>query len=195
MVIRLARDTDVPGILEIYRPYILQTTASFEYEVPAEAAFAERFREITSRGPWLVCQEGEVLLGYAYLDRAFERAAYRWAADLSIYLRMDARRQGLGRLLYTLLERMAALQGYQLLYGLVTSGNEASCRFHEAMGYRQTAVLPDCGYKMGRWYGVIWYEKRLCPPLPPLQPPVPAPQMDWSGLSLSDLETEWEIVL
>ena len=155
--IRLAGEGDVAGILEIYRPYIEMTAITFEYDVPSEEDFLARFRDITSRGPWLVGEEDGVLLGYAYLDRAFVRAAYSWAADLSVYLRPEARGRGLGRAFYTLLERMAALQGYQVLYGLVTTGNDASCRFHEAMGYRLRCCMPDCGFKLGRWHGFNWY--------------------------------------
>lgn len=193
MQIRMARESDVGEILEIYGPYITSTAITFEYEIPSEAAFCERFRDITSRGPWLVAEEGGHLLGYAYLDRAFVRAAYAWAADLSVYLRPEARGRGLGRAFYTLLERMAALQGYQVLYGLVTTDNAPSCRFHEAMGYRLRCCMPDCGYKLGRWHGVNWYEKRLCPPTAPEQMPTPAPDMDWSGLAWRD--QEWEIAL
>lgn len=182
--IRLAREEDVPGILEIYRPYIENTTITFEYEVPSAGAFFRRFQEITARCPWLVAEEDGVLLGYAYADRAFVRAAYSWAADLSVYLREKDRGRGLGRMFYTLLEQMIARQGYQVVYGLVTSDNEPSRRFHQAMDYRETALLPDCGYKLGKWLGVYWYEKRLCPPIPPGAMPVPAPRMDWSQLEL-----------
>lgn len=192
MEIRMAMERDVPEILEIYRPYIEQTTITFEYEVPSEAAFRKRFQEIAARCPWLVCEAEGVLLGYAYADKAFARAAYGWDADFSVYLRMDARGRGLGRAFYTLLERMVALQGYQVVYGLVTGENTASRRFHEAMGYRKTAELPDCGFKFGRWLGVAWYEKRLCPPVPPAKAPTPASEMDWDKLNLSGLAS-WNI--
>ena len=192
--IRMAGTADVAGILDIYRPYIENTAITFEYDVPSEADFLQRFRDITSRGPWLVAEEAGQLLGYAYLDRAFVRAAYAWAADLSVYLRPEARGRGLGRAFYTLLERMAALQGYQVLYGLVTTDNDASCRFHEAMGYRLLCCMPDCGFKLGRWHGVNWYEKRLCPPTAPAAMPTPAPEMDWSSVDGSGLE-QWEVCL
>lgn len=193
--IRMAAESDVPEILEIYRPYIEHTSVTFEYDVPPLEAFLARFREVTSRCPWLVGEEDGRLLGYAYLDRAFARAAYQWAADLSVYLRPEARRRGLGRRFYSLLERMAALQGYQLIYGLVTSENQDSRRFHEALGYVQTAWLPDCGFKLGSWHGVAWYEKRLCAPKAPEGAPVPGPEMDWSCLRTEDLARGCEIVL
>ena len=67
---------DVPAILEIYRPYILQTAITFEYDVPTLAQFEDRFRAITREFPWLVWEEDGEILGYAYGSRAFERAAY-----------------------------------------------------------------------------------------------------------------------
>ena len=65
----------------------------------------------------------------------------------------------------------------------------------EAMGYRLTAVLPDCGYKLGRWHGVHWYEKRLCAPGDPGAFPKAAPDMDWSALCLDGVPDGWEVAL
>lgn len=195
MKIRLATEADVEAMREIYRPFVEETAVSFEYEVPTAAAFLARFRDITARGPWLACEDGGAVTGYAYLDRAFVRAAYAWAADLSIYLAPAAQGRGVGRMLYGLLERMAAAQGYRVLYGLVTSGNVASRRFHEALGYAPTAILPDCGYKLGRWHGVYWYEKRVGPPEDPARFPTPAPRMDWARLDLAGLTGPCEIAL
>lgn len=160
-MLRHAAEKDVPAILEIYRFYIENTAYTFEYEVPTEAQFLARFRDITTRGPWLVWEEDGEILGYAYGDKAFERAAYQWAADLSIYLRHGCQGRGIGRQLYTAVEDLLRDQGYFLGYGIVTTANETSCAFHEAMGYTKQAVFPDCGWKFGQWYGTVWYEKRL----------------------------------
>ena len=160
-MLRDATMRDVPAILDIYRPYILNTAITFEYDVPTPAQFEARFRAITREFPWLVWEEDGEILGYAYGSRAFERAAYGWDADLSIYLRQDCSGRGIGRALYETLEQRLAAQGYYVLYGLVTSANAGSCAFHEAMGYREAMRLPACGFKFGQWYDVIWYEKRL----------------------------------
>ena len=169
-MIRPATAADVPAMLEIYGPYILQTAFTFEYEVPTHEAFLARFTAISARFPWLVWEEDGEILGYVYGDRAFARAAYQWAADLSIYLRPEARGRGIGRLLYTAAEDRLRELGYYLIYAIVTSSNTGSCAFHEDMGYIRRAELPDCGMKFGRWYGIIWYEKRLRDGIP-TQPP------------------------
>ena len=89
-MIRLACENDLPEILEIYGPYILNTTASFEYTVPTMEEFTARFRGITEDFPWLVWEENGQILGYAYASHPFHRAAYRWCAESSIYLRPEA---------------------------------------------------------------------------------------------------------
>lgn len=160
-MIRQATERDVPAILDIYRPYILETAYTFEYEVPSHEAFLDRFRSVTREHPWLVWEENGEILGYAYGEKAFQRAAYQWVADLAIYLRADCRGRGIGKALYTRLEELLYQQGYFALYGVVTTANARSCAFHQAMGYRQMAEFPACGWKLGQWHGVIWFEKRL----------------------------------
>ena len=54
MAIRFAREADLPEILAIYAPYVENTTVSFEYEVPTQQAFTQRFQAITRQFPWLV---------------------------------------------------------------------------------------------------------------------------------------------
>ena len=160
-MIRIALESDIPAMLAIYGPYVQHTTVSFEYEVPTREEFARRFREITAQFPWLVWEEEGRVLGYAYAARPFERAGYAWCAEPSIYLCPDARGRGIGAKLYALLEAILAEQGYRVLYALITGENRASLRFHEKCGYSTAMVLPDCGWKSGRWLDLYWMEKRL----------------------------------
>ena len=160
-MIRPAVEEDVPEILSIYAPYVENTTITFEYDVPCHREFMQRFLDITAQYPFLVWEEDGVILGYAYASAPYTRAAYRWCAEPSVYLRPEARGRGIGRRLYAALEWILDKQGYQVLYALVTSENTGSMRFHEKMGYVSRAVFPDCGFKFGRWLGVTWMEKRL----------------------------------
>ena len=173
MSIRPATLQDLPRILEIYGPYVKNTAVSFEYAVPALEEFTQRFLKITAWFPWLVWEEDGIVLGYAYGSLPFERAAYQWSAEASIYLCPEACGKGIGRKLYAALEELLRQQGYRKVYAIITTANEASVAFHKAVGYRHTATMPDCGYKFGKWYGTIWMEKELntwdappCEPVP-----------------------------
>lgn len=161
MSIRMAAEADIPQILDIYAPYILNTPYSFEYTVPSREEFTRRFYDITAQFPWLVWEEDGQILGYAYGSLPFERAAYRWCGEVSIYLHPDAHRRGIGRALYGALEEILRLQGYRVLYSIITAANHTSIAFHQALGYRHVARLPRCGYKLGQWQDVVWMEKEV----------------------------------
>ena len=160
-MLRIATPADIPAILEIYGPYVLSSTATFEYTVPTLEEFTSRFDTITAQYPWLVWEEAGKILGYAYASAPYTRAAYAWCAEPSIYLNSLARGRGIGTKLYTALEEILELQGYHVLYALVTEENTESIAFHEKFSYKKQAFFPDCGWKFGRWLGVFWMEKRL----------------------------------
>lgn len=175
MSVRIAKVEDIPYILDIYAPYVEQTVYTFEYIVPTVEEFTKRFQTVTKQFPWLVWEEDGRVLGYAYACAPFERAAYSWCAEPAIYLCPQAQGRGIGRALYEALEDYLKQQGYVVLYALVTTGNAPSAAFHEALGYKRTAVLPECGFKHDGWHGVIWMEKRLKTVGMPMTMPVSFP--------------------
>ena len=160
-MLRIATEADVSAILSIYAPYILNSTATFEYDVPTEAEFSQRFREITAQFPWLVWEEQGRVLGYAYASAPYSRAAFQWCAEPTVYLLPEARGKGIAAALYEALEKILKIQGYQVLYALITAENSPSIRLHEKCGYTLQAHFPNCGFKFGRWLGLYWMEKRL----------------------------------
>ena len=174
MSIRFARQEDLPAMLAIYGPYVENTTYSFEYRTPTLEEFTARFLSYTAQFPWLVWEENGQLLGYAYGSAPFERAAYSWCAEVSVYVRPEAHRRGIGKLLYRVLEELLFLQGYQVIYSLITTENPASIAFHRAMGYKTVAEMPGCGIKFGRRLGIVYMEKRSNSVEIPTHFPVPA---------------------
>ena len=158
-MIRIAREADVPEILAIYAPYIISTTHTFEYDVPTQEEFLQRFRRLTAQFPWLVYEEEGQILGYAYGSAPFERSAYGWCAEDSVYLRPEAQGRGIGTRLCAALERVLFYQGYQRIYALITAENTNSIAFHGKMGYKIRGELPDAGIKFGRRIGVVWMDK------------------------------------
>ena len=186
-MLRIAAEADVPAILDIYAPYILNSTATFEYDVPSQEEFLQRFRTITAQFPWLVWEEDGEIWGYAYASPPYSRAAYAWCAEPTIYLRPEARGRDIARKLYTALERILDLQGYHVLYALITAENKASLRFHEKLNYTFSVLFPDCGLKFGRWLGLIWMEKRLKSVEIPIKAPTPWPSIVQDAQRFSDI--------
>ena len=172
-MIRVAVEADVPAILAVYAPYILTTTYTFEYDVPCLRSFTQRFLTVTEQFPWLVWEEQGKILGYAYGSAPYERAAYQWSGELSIYLAPDAQRRGIGKKLYTAAEKILWLQGYRMIYAIITEENKGSLAFHQRLGYQTRAVFPGCGLKFDRWLGVVWMEKAADSVEIPSNPPAP----------------------
>ena len=166
--IRVAAVKDTERLLEIYRPYVLNTAITFEYEVPSREVFAERIRHTLDRYPYLVAEQDGVIAGYAYAGPFKERAAYDWAVETSIYVRQGNKRAGIGRALYERLEYYLRLQNIVNLNACIACPAEQdpylgrdSIVFHEHLGYRMVGEFHQCGYKFDRWYNMVWMEKLI----------------------------------
>ena len=175
MNIRVATLDDAQEVLEIYAPFCVATPVSFETEVPSLEEIQRRISTTLDFFPWLICEEGGHVLGYAYASRHRERAAYRWSADVSVYVREDARGKGVGRALYTSLFAILRLQRIHNILAGITLPNPASVAVHEAMGLRRIGLYKSIGYKCGEWHDVGWWQLALPPregvPLEPLSFP------------------------
>ena len=98
--IRLITKKDADDVLGIYRPYVLNTIISFEYEAPSLDEFLQRIRTYISEYPWLICLKDEKIVGYAYASKHRDRTAYQWSSDSAVYLSPEFHRKGIARILY-----------------------------------------------------------------------------------------------
>ncbi len=161
--IRLAREADADPIRSIYAPVVAHTVISFEVDPPTTEEMRRRMAEVLTGFPWIVCENGGHVLGYAYATGHRARAAYRWSVDTSVYVDGPARGMGVGRALYRSLLNLLVLQGFCNAYAGITLPNPASVGLHEAMGYRAVGVYRSVGFKQGAWHDVGWWHLALGP--------------------------------
>lgn len=161
MTIRVASLSDAGAIAAIYAPYVLDTAISFEETPPTEIEMAGRIGDVLPTHPFLVFEEADRVLGYAYAGPHNARAAYRWSANVSVYVAADAHRRGLGRALYAQLFETLRRQGFHSLYGGITLPNEKSVGLHEAMGFVHVGVYREVGFKFERWHDVGYWRLGL----------------------------------
>jgi L-amino acid N-acyltransferase YncA len=161
--IRFAQPTDAAGIGAIYAPYCESTTVSFEVVAPSIDDMQERIARISVDYPWLVADVDGQIAGYVYASRHRERAAYRWAVDVAVYIAANRQRCGVGRALYQTLFALLREQGYFKAFAGVTLPNPASVGLHESLGFIPAAVFRGVGYKHGRWLDVGWWQLELQP--------------------------------
>ena len=183
--IRKALPADAVELLGIYAPYIERTAVTFEYTVPSPFEFRQRIEATLEKYPWLVaCDSAGKALGYAYAGKLKQRAAYAWAAELSVYVDVASRRTGIGSALYAELQRLLKLQNVTNLYACITYSDiedelhdNSSQRFHEKEGFAKIAHFHNCGFKFARWWDMIWMEKFITPHHAVPQPFVPFPKI------------------
>jgi phosphinothricin acetyltransferase len=179
-MIRPAEPEDAPQIAAIYRPFCEESCVSFETAAPDAAEIAARIDKVRRRHHWLVDQAGGVIAGYAYASPHRERAAYRWAVEVTIYMHEKFRGRGRGRALYTELFGRLRSQGIFKAYAGILVPNPASQAFHESMGFTPVGIYRKIGYKLGAWRDVGWWQLALLPeiesPPEPLTPAAMSPE-------------------
>lgn len=163
--LRPAVEADIPAIARIYADAVLNGTASFEIEPPAEPEIARRRAALVADGfPYLVAEVDGAVCGYAYAGPYRERAAYRSTVEDSVYVADAARGLGIGRaLLAALIVACEAIDARAMVAVITDPGSEASVALHVGLGFHHVGVLEGVGYKHGRWLGTVLMQRRLGP--------------------------------
>ncbi|HET6449258.1 MAG TPA: arsinothricin resistance N-acetyltransferase ArsN1 family B [Conexibacter sp.] len=154
---------DAAACAAIYAPFVLDTAVSFEEAAPTAEQFATRIARLAATHPWLVCERDGAIAGFAYGSPHRERAAYRWAADVSVYVAPAHQGQGVGRTLYEALFERLRTQRLRIACAGITLPNPASVGLHESLGFELVGIYRGIGWKAGAWRDVGWWQLRLSP--------------------------------
>ncbi|RRG18309.1 N-acetyltransferase [Weissella viridescens] len=160
--IRSAQLADLPTLLQIYAPFVTDSTATFDETVPTLVDFTQQFLDIQKTYPYLVVEnEQGALLGYCYAHAYNSRLAYQWSVETTIYLAKDARGQHVGKKLYQVLEQKLMQQNIVNCFACITAENASSIAFHHKQGYKTVGRFKNSGYKFGHWLDTVWMEKQI----------------------------------
>lgn len=183
--IRMAQPEDAEELLEIFRPYVLETAVNFSLQPPTVEEFRAAMEERLCRYPYLVVEDEGEVVGYAYASPFKSQAAYDWAVETSIYVRRERRGHGYGRVLHDVLEALLKRQNILSMYACIayTEVEDAhltndSVDFHAHLGYELTARFPRCGYKFDRWYDMVWMHLEIGSHERAPQPVIPITELD-----------------
>ena len=163
LIVRDAREADLPAVREIYAHHVLRGTATFEEEPPDLEEIRRRFRAVKEKGlPWLAAEVDGAVCGYAYAAPYHQRPAYRHAVENSVYVDHRIMRQGLGAALLDRLIDACARQGFRQMVAVIgDSANAASIKLHERAGFRFVGTLKSIGFKHGRWLDCVIMQHAL----------------------------------
>jgi len=161
ITVRPATEADVPAILEIYNDAILNTIATFDTEPQTLEERLAWFRETAHPYVALVAERGGEVAGWASLRRFRQKAAYRYTAENSVYVRKDCFGEGIGAALMRRLVDVAAANGFHTIIAGIAGENPASVRLHARLGFEVVGTEREVGYKFERWVDVTWMQKML----------------------------------
>jgi L-amino acid N-acyltransferase YncA len=160
--IRAATAHDAAQIAAVYAHHVAHGTASFDTEPRSVEATIARIAECESRGwPFLVCTDGDLVLGYAYATQFRDRPAYRLACEDSIYVHPAHVGKGVGRHLLGALIDAAEGAGFRQMLAVIGGGEPASVALHASHGFQHVGQMRSVGRKFGRWLDSVYMQRAL----------------------------------
>ena len=162
-LVRDATESDIAAITAIYRPAVLQGTASFEVDPPDEAEMLRRFKEITQAAyPYFVAEVEGSVVGFAYANAYRTRPAYRFTVEDSIYIAPEMQGKGIGRALLSAVIEACTAKGYRLIVAVIGDSRQyGSITLHRNAGFTFCGTIHSVGYKFGRWLDSVIMELHL----------------------------------
>jgi len=158
-MIRPVRVEDAGAICSIYNHYVENSICTFEQRLIPCEEMRVRIRNINAKYPYLVWEERYgVINGYAYINTWKERVAYRFSAEVSVYIKDELRGRGMGRqLMESLLEEVRKTEIHSLVSG-ISLPNDPSVALHEKLGFVKIGQFREIGNKLGKWVDVGYWE-------------------------------------
>jgi phosphinothricin acetyltransferase len=162
LALRAATAADADAVAAIYNHYVAHTIVTFEEEAVAASEMALRIQSIAAASlPWLIAERQGEVVGYAYSRPWRERRAYRFSAEVTVYVAPGSTGGGVGSRLYERLLPLTQRRGIHAVVGVIALPNDASVALHEKFGLSKVAHLKEVGFKFERWIDVGYWERVL----------------------------------
>jgi L-amino acid N-acyltransferase YncA len=157
-LIRPATDADAGAIADIYNHYIRSSTSTFDTEEKSVADRVAWLAEHSAAYPVLVAERAGDVVAWGSLSKWGTRCAYQHTVEISVYVRQDSTRSGVGPEMTDALVAVARRIGHHAIVSQITSENEPSLKMAGRLGFRNVGTLREVGRKFGRWLDVVLME-------------------------------------
>ena len=133
-----------------------------EWDWPSHAtAWASAPPMLPAPLPWLIAERDARVVGYAYAARWHSRSAYRFSAEITVYVDASQTRTGVGSRLYDQLFPILRARGIHAVVAGISLPNESSVVLHERFGLTKVAHFKEVGFKFNRWIDVGYWQRTL----------------------------------
>lgn len=157
-MIRNVKKEDANQICNVYNYYVENTIITFETEKVSLAEMEKRISEISTSLPWIVYEEDEKVIGYAYASKWKGRCAYKYSVESTVYIQNNYLGKGLGSKLYQqLLEELKKTKIHAVIGGIALP-NDKSQKLHENFGFKKVAHFTEVGFKFNKYIDVAYWE-------------------------------------
>ncbi|MBQ8504484.1 MAG: N-acetyltransferase [Clostridia bacterium] len=163
MTIRKPTRADIAPLLDIYNYEVENGVATLDINKKSLSDWEKWYdRHNIENHPLIVAEiEGEIA-GYATLSSYREKEAYKSTVELSVYVSPKHRKMGVGTALMKEILLMAVKdESIHTVVSVITSGNEASRRLHEKLGFEFCGTIREVGMKFGRYVDIENYQLRV----------------------------------
>lgn len=156
-MIRPVHINDTKALLDIYNYYVINTVVTFDIEPLTIMMFQDKLNTIIAGYPFIVFEEDNEILGYAYGSKFRPKPAYKHTVESTVYVKHNAHGKQIGTRLYLELLNQLRQTDAHVVLGVLTIPNEGSIKLHEKFGFEKVAHLKSVGLKFGKWQDVgIW---------------------------------------
>ncbi len=157
-MIRNIHMDDAKAVADIYNYYIKNTVITFEENPVTEDEMKDRIKLYNLNLPWIVYEENNEVLGYAYASEWKSRCAYKFSVESTVYLKHQEKGKGLGTKLYQELINLIKESPVHAIIGGIALPNNPSVALHEKLGFEKVAEFKEVGFKFETWVNVGYWE-------------------------------------
>lgn len=160
--LRLATESDLDAINEIYNYYVLRSTCTYQLEPETIEDRRSWFRDHPSdKYPVIVAISDDEILGWGSLSKWRPRAAMVPTVEVTVYIRHDKQRQGLGKMILGDLIGRARQLNYHSAIASISGDQQASIELHQQFGFKRVAHLREVAFKFEQWLDLLYLQLKL----------------------------------